>query len=246
MKKLSIVTGAAQGIGSEIASVMYADGFDVIAIDSDQEALDEFGQKHPGIACIHADVSVESQVEDALKAVINKYQRLDCIVNNAGISFFKPLSEINLDEWNKVIATNLTSVFLFAKYGEKYLRDNKGTIINIASTRAFMSEPGTEAYAASKGGIIALTHALAITLGPDVKVNCISPGWIDVSEYKKSSGKKKEHLSEDDHAQHPAGRVGIPKDVADMVLFLARQTDSFITGQNFTIDGGMTRKMIYV
>ena len=108
-----------------------------------------------------------------------------------------------------------------------------------------MSEPGTEAYAATKGGLVALTHALAISLGPDVRVNCISPGWIDVTAYKKPSKRQPAELSREDHEQHPAGRVGIPRDIARAILFLAAPEADFITGQDFVIDGGMTRKMIY-
>ena len=110
----------------------------------------------------------------------------------------------------------------------------------------FQSEANTEAYSASKGGILALTHALAVSLGPDVCVNAISPGWIDVSAYKKSSIAIKEELTEADHFQHPAGRVGTPGDIARMIEFLTDEQNNFITGQNFIIDGGMTRKMIYV
>ncbi len=119
-------------------------------------------------------------------------------------------------------------------------------IVNIASTRAMQSEPHTEAYSATKGGLVALTHALAMSLGPDVRVNCISPGWIAVSEWKKRSQRKAADLRQEDHAQHPAGRVGIPGDVAALVAFLISYEAGFITGQNFVVDGGMTKKMIYV
>ena len=246
MKKVAIVTGGAQGIGSVIADEFQQAGYNVVSIDKDAEALGEFCKEHPGITCIETDVSIEVEIKAAVEAVMNKLGRIDCMVNNAGIGLFKPLDELSFEEWNYVIATNLSSVFLFAKYASKYLKESKGCMINIASTRAFMSEPNTESYSASKGGIVALTHALAISLGPDVKVNCISPGWIDVSSLKKSSQRKEEKISEADHAQHPAGRVGVPKDIADMALFLAQQHNSFITGQNFIIDGGMTKKMIYV
>jgi len=125
------------------------------------------------------------------------------------------------------------------------LQRTKGAIVNIASTRAIQSEPNTEAYSASKGGILALTHSLAMSLGPDIRVNCISPGWIDVSEWKKSQQAKKPHLTKMDHAQHPAGRVGKPEDIAALVAFLISDEAGFITGQNFVVDGGMTKKMIY-
>ena len=118
-------------------------------------------------------------------------------------------------------------------------------MVNIASTRGLMSEPDTEAYSASKGGIIALTHALAISLGPAVRVNCISPGWIEVSEWKKQGQRHAPDLRPEDQAQHPAGRVGRPEDVASLVMYLLSEEAGFITGANFVLDGGMTRKMIY-
>ena len=109
-----------------------------------------------------------------------------------------------------------------------------------------MSEPNTEAYSASKGGIFALTHALAISLGPKIRVNSISPGWIEVGHIKKSSSKKEIKLTQADHQQHPCGRVGKAEDIANLILFLVDEKNSFITGQNYIVDGGMTRKMIYV
>ena len=118
--------------------------------------------------------------------------------------------------------------------------------MNIASTRAMMSEPNTEAYSASKAGIVGLTHALALSLGPEVRVNCISPGWIDTNQYLHEPNPALTPMTEADHKQHPAGRVGLPPDIAEMVLYLCSDKSGFITGQNFIIDGGMTKKMIYV
>jgi NAD(P)-dependent dehydrogenase (short-subunit alcohol dehydrogenase family) len=133
-----------------------------------------------------------------------------------------------------------------AKHAAPHLRRAHGAIVNIASTRALQSEPDTEAYSASKGGIVALTHALAASLGPAVRVNCVSPGWIDVSARQKARKRRPARLSRADHAQHLAGRVGTPEDVAALVAFLLGEEAGFITGQNFVCDGGMTRKMIYV
>jgi NAD(P)-dependent dehydrogenase (short-subunit alcohol dehydrogenase family) len=150
----------------------------------------------------------------------------------------KPLRNLTLKEWRKVIDTNLTAAYLFARAAEKALRAAHGAIVTMASTRAVMSEPNTESYAASKGGLVALTHALAVSLGPDVRVNCVSPGWIATSDYGA--------LRRKDHAQHPAGRVGKPADIAEIVAYLLdRDRSGFVTGANFVIDGGMTRKMIY-
>ncbi|MFY9839976.1 MAG: SDR family oxidoreductase [Xanthobacteraceae bacterium] len=150
----------------------------------------------------------------------------------------KPLRRLTLAEWHRVIDTNLTAAFLLARAAEKALRQARGAIVTIASTRALMSEAETESYSASKGGLLALTHALAISLAPDVRVNCVSPGWIETKDYAG--------LRRKDHGQHPAGRVGRPQDVAEMVAWLLDgERSGFVTGANFVIDGGMTRKMIY-
>ena len=147
------------------------------------------------------------------------------------------MDKLPLAEWNRRIGTNLTGVFLMTKHAAAHLRRSRGAVVNLASTRALQSEPDTEAYAASKGGVVALTHALALSLGPRVRVNCVSPGWIET---------KGASLSRADHAQHPVGRVGRPEDVAELVAFLLSEAAGFATGQNYVLDGGMTRKMIYI
>lgn len=242
-----MITGGAQGIGKVTAEVLSAYNWQVVVLDADAEAIVEVRENWQGkIDVMLCNVAEEEEVKKSIEQTIKKYNRLDALVNNAGFSRNKPIEELSLAEWNLVLSTNLTGAFLMAKYGAPHLRKAQGSIINIASTRAYMSEPNTEAYAASKGGILALTHALAISLGPEVRVNSISPGWIDVSDIKKASQRNPEHLSEADHRQHPAGRVGKPEDIAEMVQFLLSDKASFITGQDFIVDGGMTRKMIYV
>ena len=172
--------------------------------------------------------------------------RLDAVINNAGIANPEtgPIEELSLDQWQRRLDVNLTGPFLVTKHAVPHLRKTKGAIVNMASTRALQSEPDTEAYAATKGGIVALTHALAVSLGPDVRVNCISPGWIDTRAWQ-GGAEPVEPLSENDHLQHPAGRVGQPGDIASLVAYLISPEASFITGQNFVADGGMVRKMIY-
>jgi NAD(P)-dependent dehydrogenase (short-subunit alcohol dehydrogenase family) len=200
------------------------------------------------IEFIQTDVSDEDSVKNLIRETKNHFGELDVLVNNAALAApnNSPITELSLEDWNKTISINLTGVFLCTKHSVPDLRKNKGTIINIASTRALMSEPNTEAYSAAKGGILALTHALAISLGPDIRVNCISPGWIDVSEWKKQTKRYRSELTEQEHQQHPAGRVGKPEDIASLAVYFASPEAAFITGANFVVDGGMTKKMIYL
>jgi NAD(P)-dependent dehydrogenase (short-subunit alcohol dehydrogenase family) len=191
-------------------------------------------------------VSDEKQVIRALGRIKHAFLAVDGLVNNAATTNNCPLARLTRKAWDRALAVNLTGPFLLAKHAVPLFRMGKGTIVNICSTRAFMSEANTEAYSASKGGLFALTHALAVSLGPAVRVNSISPGWIETSAFKKSLTRKIPILSQADHAQHPAGRVGTPDDIADMALYLLSRKAGFITGQNFIVDGGMTKKMIYV
>ncbi|HSO84907.1 MAG TPA: SDR family oxidoreductase [Draconibacterium sp.] len=243
-----LVTGGAQGIGKIISLQLLQKGFCVSVFEIDEEAIEEFKTETNSeeIAFFKTDVSNEESVQKSVAASFKRFGNISGLINNAAIQIDKPVTELTLDEWNRVIGTNLTGAFLCSKYAAPFLKDSKGSIINISSTRAFQSEPNTEAYSASKGGILAFTHALAMSMGPEIRVNCISPGWIDVSGIKKKSKANQIELSEVDHLQHPAGRVGKPVDIANMVLFLLNPENDFITGQNFIIDGGMTKKMIYV
>lgn len=239
MQRVALVTGGARGIGQAISRRLVTQGWAVLIADRDeptgqQAAADLAVQGR--CAFVRCDVADEDEVNGAVAAAVAQFGRLDALVNNAGIGLTRPLRELSLVEWNRVIAVNLTGAFLCAKAAAPYLEAAHGAIVNIASTRAYMSEPHSEAYAASKGGLVALTHALAISLGPKVRVNAVSPGWIEV---------RGEPLAPEDHAQHPVGRVGEPEDVAALVAFLLSPESGFITGQSFVIDGGMTRKMIY-
>lgn len=231
-----IVTGAGSGIGSAVAARLAHDGWRVVASDVDAKAA-EATAKATGAHAIAADVGLEADIVRLVAEAVALDGRLDAIVSNAGISANGPLAQTTLEAWNRVLAVNLTATFLLAKVAEAELRRRKGAIITIASTRAHMSEPDTLAYSASKGGIVALTHALAMTLGPDVRVNTISPGWIDTGRWGP--------VNPSDHAQHPVGRVGIPEDVGGAVAFLLSADATFMTGAEIIVDGGMTRRMIY-
>jgi NAD(P)-dependent dehydrogenase (short-subunit alcohol dehydrogenase family) len=249
--KRVLVTGGGQGIGKAIAREFLTAGARVCIVDNDTSAGKGTVNEYAGLGEIYAlrgDVGREKDMRLSIRAAARLLGGIDVLVNNAGV-FIAPrlsIAALSLKQWERILFVNLTSVFLGAKYAQPFMKDAGGSIINICSTRAFMSEPDTEAYSASKGGIYALTHALAISLGPKIRVNCVSPGWIDVSGWQKIKPRQPEKLRPADHAQHPAGRVGKPEDVAAAVMFLASQESGFITGTNIVVDGGMTRKMIYV
>ncbi|MFT8246808.1 SDR family oxidoreductase [Roseomonas sp. BN140053] len=228
--RVALVTGAAHGIGLAIAARLAAEGWRVVIADR-AAARPDFPARY-----VQADVSDEAAVAALVSGVRDTEGRLDALVCNAGFMIRKPIRELSLAEWQSVLGTNLTSTFLLVRAAEDLLRAARGAVVTIASTRAHQSEPDTESYSASKGGLLALNHALAISLGPDVRVNCVSPGWIDVAG---------EALRPEDHAQHPVGRVGRPDDVAALVSWLVGPESSFVTGSEFVTDGGMTRKMIY-
>lgn len=235
--KVALVTGAAHGIGEATALRLSADGWRVVVADVDRDGVDRIARQTGSLA-MACDVGREQDVQRVVDAALQLFGRIDAIVSNAGINVKGSLSQIDLATWNRVLAVNLTAAFLLARSAEQSLRAAKGAMVLISSTRAHMSEPETLPYSATKGGLVALTHALAMTLAPDVRVNCISPGWIDTGKWGP--------LRKEDHAQHPAGRVGRPEDIAGAVAYLLSDDAGFITGQELIVDGGMTRKMIYV
>ena len=235
-----LVTGAAHGIGRAIACRSLAEGMNVVAVDTNEARLNELtSEAGERIAPLAGDAAAEETARSAVSVALDRFGRLDGIVANAGIMQRAPLAETSPDDWRRILDVNLTSAFLLARAGEEALRAAKGAMVLMASTRALMSEPDTFAYSASKGGLVALAHSLAASLAPDIRVNAISPGWIHTNE--------EEVLSEEDHAQHLTGRVGTPEDVAELALYLLDgERSGFMTGADLVIDGGMTKKMIYM
>jgi NAD(P)-dependent dehydrogenase (short-subunit alcohol dehydrogenase family) len=229
--RVAVVTGGANGIGAGIAAHLVRDGWRVVVADRTLDGVAPSGGRY--VVC---DVANEVAVSALIRSVAATEQRLDALICNAGFMIRKPIADLSLAEWTSVLTTNLTSAFLLVRAAEALLRAAKGAVVTIASSRARMSEPDTECYAASKGGLVALTHALAISLGPDVRVNCISPGWIFTKGPEPTAA---------EHAFHPAGRVGRVEDIAELAAFLIAPASGFITGAEFVVDGGVTRKMIY-
>lgn len=240
--KTVFVTGGARGIGRGVVEAFRAAGAAVAFCDRDREQ-GERTARETGAAFYPADVSDAGELRAAMHAVCADFGDIDILVNNAGISEFSPLGQTSIEQFDRILAVNLRPVFITAQVmaarrdtPEGRLR--YGRIINIASTRWLQSEPGSEGYAASKGGIVSLTHALAVSLSDyNITVNAISPGWIDTGAFGP--------IRDIDRRQHPSGRVGAPGDIARACLFLADPANDFIDGQNLVIDGGMTRRMIY-
>ena len=235
MNRKVFVTGGSHGIGRSIVQAFLQTGDRVAYCDLYDGEID-------GAIYYHVDVADKVALQQCLEQIAEEWDDIDIIVNNVGIGGFKPLTEVSIEEFEQVINTNLRSAFITSRFMAR-LRNangnhNYGRIINLCSSRYLMSEAGTEAYSASKGGISSMTHALAISLAPmHITVNAIAPGWIHVNE--------DEVLRPIDHEFHPSGRVGQAEDIARMALFLCEAGNNFINGQTITIDGGVTKKMIY-
>jgi NAD(P)-dependent dehydrogenase (short-subunit alcohol dehydrogenase family) len=220
--KVVIVTGGANGIGKCIADEFRAQGAIVYVIDKQE------GEHFVG------DIANKEVLESFAEKVLSKHKNVDIIINNA-LPLMKGINECTYEEFQYALSVGVTAPFYLVKLFKEHLAEG-ASIVNISSSRDRMSQAQTESYTAAKGGIAALTHALAVSFAGKARVNSISPGWIDTA-YTVYKGP--------DATQQPAGRVGNPMDIANMVLFLCSDKAGFITGENICIDGGMTRQMIY-
>jgi NAD(P)-dependent dehydrogenase (short-subunit alcohol dehydrogenase family) len=254
--KVIAITGGGAGIGRAIAWHFARAGYAVSIIDPDRQAGKEALQvmREAGVKALFVPGDV-SRPTDVARWLSETKARLGCpdvLVNNAAIEIRKDVLKLSVAAFDRVIAVNLRGTFVCSQAAAKMMvrrggpKDReRGAIINIASTRALMSEAGTEGYTASKGGILALTHGMAISLsGHRIRVNSISPGWIETSDWQKAAKTRAPHHSKADRGQHPVGRVGLPEDIAKACRFIAEDA-GFMTGQNIVLDGGMTVKMIY-
>lgn len=244
--KVCVVTGGALGIGRCIAEEFAKDGAAVALVDLDRQAGEDAlaairALGADGLFCC-GDIAEESVLNGFADAVTEKFGGVDFLINNACLSKRGILSSCSYEDFNYVLRVGVSAPYFLAQRFLPCFRPG-GCIVNIASTRAFMSQADTESYTAAKGGISALTHALAVSLSGRVRVNCIAPGWIDTGAYHRQ-GYVPQYTSADT-AQHPAGRVGEPHDIARVVRFLCSEESSFITGETITVDGGMTKLMIY-
>ncbi|MGO4180933.1 SDR family NAD(P)-dependent oxidoreductase [Paenibacillus sp. TAF43_2] len=241
--KVVLITGAGAGIGRALALAYAQQGALPVLVDKNEEGLEQTGlllqEAGYDSLSLSADMSNPDDIIKMLRDLETIVGRLDIVINNAGFGIWKSPYDLSIDEWDSVVNTNLRGTFVCSREAAKLMRTTGGgAIVNISSTRAMMSEPNSEAYAASKGGILTLTHAMAVSLGPDhITVNAICPGWIETGDYSK--------LRPEDHEQHPSKRVGKPEDIARACLYLTDPQNDFVTGTHITIDGGMTRKMIY-
>lgn len=230
-----VVTGGGHGIGKEVIEEFVSEGAKVCFIDVNET----YGKslESEDVYFFLGDVSKQNDLDMFISFCMEKLQRIDILINNACVSYKGILSDCSYEDFQQTLSIGVVAPYYLSHQFKNELIKQKGSIINIASSRAFQSEPNTESYTSAKGGIVALTHGLSASLAGSVRVNCIAPGWIDVHGTKS--------FSKEDMAAIPAGRVGTPQDISKMVSFLCSEDAGFITGETFVVDGGMDKRMIY-
>lgn len=234
-KRICVVTGGTGGIGYFVSEGFNKAGYKVVAIDKHQHKT-----MSVGIEFIKADLRSEPELHSAMQKVVGKFGAIHVLINNGAIAnFHKSITEMTVEEFEDVMNVNLRGSFICSK---EFVQANSGQtygrIINMASTRWLQNEPDWEAYGASKGGLVSFTSSLAVSLAKTpITVNAVSPGWVQIDQY--------EGLTQEDHEQHPSGRVGLPRDIVNACLFLAHEENDFINGHNLVVDGGMTKRMFY-
>lgn len=244
-RKVAIITGGAQGIGKATTYRLLREGWAVVMADIDeeagQEAVEEYREVGP-ILSVPTDAGDEGQLRQAIDRTAAHFGGIDLVMNNAYDSVpWQSFDHITLEMWNRLMKVNLTSIIITTQHALPYLRERRGCIVNIASILALRTYPNVVPYSTSKGAIIALSHALAISLGPEIRVNSICPGMIITHPWRKKSRWRAPNYEDKKH-QHPVGRMGMPPDIAAMVAFLVSADAEFITGENFVVDGGVLRK----
>lgn len=249
--KVVVITGSGQGIGQCMALTYANEGAIVVIAEIDEEAGEEtrllIEEAEGECLFVPTDVSQEASVMEMVSLVVERYGKIDVLINNAALQSMgenDTLFTRSVEAFEKIMSVNVTGAYICAKHCAAFMPEGS-SILNIVSTRALMSEPHTEPYSTSKGALLALTHSLANSLAHKVRVNALSPGWIDISDWKKKKDRKFRAITEEEHGQHLVGRVGLPQDVAQAALFLTGEGAGFITGSHLVVDGGMTVKMIY-
>lgn len=248
--KVCVVTGGAGGIGRCTTELFLKAGAKVCVIDRSAKAIAhlgllraEWGIEEDALFCFEGDIAEKEILEDFSKAVIARFGHVDCLVHNACFGRRGILSGCSYEDFEYVQRIGVIAPYYLTLLFKPYLTPGS-SIVNITSTRAFQSQADTESYSAAKGGIAALTHALSVSLAGLARVNAIAPGWIDTGAYHEKENYVPEYQP-GDLLQHPAGRVGEPKDIASMILYLCSSAAGFIDGQTIRVDGGMSKLMVY-
>ncbi|MHC1696210.1 MAG: SDR family oxidoreductase [Eubacteriales bacterium] len=240
--KTAVITGGANGIGRRLAEKFVENGYQVAVVDTDAPSgellASQLGDK---LFFYCGDITQQTILEGFADEVAKRFGQVHALINNACASR-GGLSDCEWEDFNYILRLGISAPFYLTKLLCPIFAKG-ASVVNISSTRAFMSQPDTESYTAAKGGISALTHALCVSLSGRARVNCISPGWIDTSSMRRDGAVSS--FSEEDKAQHPSGRIGSPDDIADLALFLCSDSAGFINGENIIADGGMSRLMIY-